>query len=147
MKVILLKDIPHVGRKNDTKEVSDGYARNFLIPRALAKPATDQALNTLAIDQKYAAEREAHLREKYENWARKAGAMTLDFPIRVGEKGKAFGSVNAAKIFESLKQHGFEIEKDWIRLDEPIKSTGEKVIELHLPHGVKAKVNIKVTAE
>ena len=147
MKVILLKDVPKLGRRNEIKNVSDGHARNFLIPRGFVKAATQQVVQNLAQEQQHASEHLAHVREKYEELAKKLETMNFEFPIKVGAKGKAFGSINASKIAEGLGRHHIEIEKDWIKLDDPIKGTGEKTIELHLPHGVMAKVNIKVTAE
>ena len=147
MKVILLKDVPRLGRRHEIKDVSDGHARNFLLPRGLAAMATAMAVRNLSGLKQQASEREAHLREKYETWAEKLKGMILNFPIKVGEKGKAFGSINSSKIAEALHTHGVEAEKDWILLDEPIKSTGEKAVKLDFPHGVTATVNINVTAE
>lgn len=147
MKIILSQDVQNVGRKNEIKEVRDGYARNFLIPQRIAVPATDSALKALAA-QKVRREREKsdeYLR--YEASVEKLKLTTLRFKMKLGEKGKAFGSITAVKIRDALKKEGIETEKDWILLDEPIKTTGESVVALKFPQDLRAEVKISVEVE
>ena len=147
MKVILLADVAALGRKNEVKEVSGGYARNFLLPRRLAEPATDAAL--AALEAKKAREERGKIEEekKYKAAAEKLKTAVLSFKIKIGEGGKAFGSINASKIQEALAEQGIAVQKDWILLEEPIKSTGEKTIPVQFPYGLKSEVRIDIEAE
>lgn len=147
MKIILLKDIPALGRKNEVKEVSGGYARNFLLPRGLAVPSTEAALKNLEGEM---ARKEKARRDEEARYGAAAEAlkdMTLRFTLKMGERGKAFGSVSAQKIADELKQQGIAVEKDWITQDEPIKTAGEHDVVIRFPHGVSAKVKIVVAPE
>lgn len=147
MKVILLQDIPPVGRKNDVKDVSDGYARNFLFPKNLAKPASEAALKSLG-EQKARGEREkSEEHKKLSALAEKLKSLTLTFQVKLGEKGRAFGSVTVVKIRDALKKHGIEVDKDWILLEEPIKTTGDKMVNIKFPQGIMGEVKIIVESE
>ncbi len=147
MKVILLQDVPTLGRKNEVKEVSGGYARNFLFPRKLAESATDASLQALAAKKAGQEEGRAQEEKKYRIAAEKLKNITISFRVKMGEKGKAFGSVGAAKIQEALASQGIEVEKDWIALDEPIKTMGEKTVSLRFPHGIPGEIKINVESE
>lgn len=147
MRVILQQDTPNVGKKYDVKEVRDGFARNFLIPQKLALPATDGALKALAA-QKVRAEREkSEEYQRYQTMAEKLKALVLSFKMKLGESGTAFGSVTAIKIRDALKKEGIEVEKDWISLEEPIKTTGEHTIKVKLPQDMKGEVKVIVETE
>ena len=147
MRVILLQDIPHVGKKSEVKEVSDGYARNFLLPRNLVQIATKSGLKTLEV------RRERVAREKSEKYARlqvlveKIQSVVLRFRVKLGEKGKSFGSVTAAKISDAFRKKGIAVEKEWIMLEEGIKTTGEHRIPVKLPQGSEGTITIIVEAE
>ena len=147
MKVILLADVPALGRKNEVKEVSGGYARNFLLPQRLAEPAADAALAALAAKKERAQQEKSKEHEQQKAAVEKLKGLVLHLKIKVGEKGKAFGSINAAKIQEALVRQGIHVEKDWVQLDGPIKSTGEKTVAVQFPHGIKSEVSIIVEAE
>ena len=148
MKIILLADVAHVGRKNEIKEVRDGFARNFLFPQKLAVPATEQVQQGLVARKETEQKKQSAEQERYAKLAQRLGSLQVAIKIKVGGKGKAFGSVNAAKIVEELKkQHRIEIEKEWIHLDEPLKSTGERKISVKFPHGVTGEVNIIIQSE
>ncbi|MBI2121573.1 MAG: 50S ribosomal protein L9 [Candidatus Sungbacteria bacterium] len=147
MKVILFQDVPGLGRKNDVKDVSDGYARNFLFAKNLAKPANETALKSLA-EQKSRVEKEKSAEsQKFSVIVEKLKSLNLIFPVKLGEKGRAFGSVTAVKIRDSLKKQGIAVEKDWIILDEPIKTTGENMVKIKFPQGMEGEVRILVEAE
>lgn len=147
MKVIFLKDVPKIGRKSEVKNVSDGYARNFLFPQNLAQAATDAALKNLTADSARQEEKRTTEQSGHRAASQKLGALTLNFEVKTGGKGKTFGSVTAQKIKDELKKHGIEVEKDWIDLPESIKSTGEKQVRIKFPQGVEAEVKVVVQAE
>ena len=147
MRIILLQDIPKVGKKNEIKEVSDGYARNFLLAKNLAKLATP--INIKALDsQKTKEEKEkSEERQKYEVLAERLKNIVLSFKVKVGEKGRAFGSVTAVKIRDELKKHGIEITKDQILLEESIKTVGENVVRIKLTDHLIIELKLAVEAE
>lgn len=147
MKIILLQDIPKLGKKHDVKDVSDGYARNFLFPRNLAKPATETALKTVVAEKNKAEQEKSTEFQKYKSLVEKLKALVLNFKVKLGEKGRAFGSVTAVKIRDALKKRGVEVEKDWIELEESIKTTGEKTIKIKFPQGITSEVKIVVESE
>ncbi len=150
MKIILLADVTHVGKKNEVKEVSGGFARNFLFPRKLAMLATAQAERVMMVKKAHDEKKKLAEQKRYEKLAEKLGLLQVVIKIKIGGKGKAFGSVNAAKIIEHLKeQHHLELEREWLHLDKPLKSTGVKEVPVRFPYGVGGKVvlNIEPTQE
>ncbi len=147
MKVVLLQDVPGLGQKNEVKNAAGGYARNFLFPRGLAKPATETTLKELSA-LKDRQEREKS--QEYENFkalAEKLNSLVLTFKVKVGEKGRAFGSVTAVKIRDALKKEGIRVAKEWVVLEEPIKTAGEKTVEVKFPMGVRGKIKVVFEAE
>lgn len=147
MKVILLQDVQNVGRKNDVKDVSNGYARNFLFPQNLAKPATEMAIKILAAKKERAEKEKSEEHQKYKALAEKLKSLALLFRVKMGGKGRAFGSVTAVKIRDALKKQGVEVQKDWVLLAESIKTTGEKVVKIKFPNDIISEVKIVVEAE
>lgn len=147
MKVILLQDVQMVGRKNEVKEVRDGYARNFLLPRKLAEVASGYALKTVAARKEKEAREQSEDYQRYKALVEQLKTITLHFKMKVAEKGRAFGSVTAAKVRDALKMHTIEIEKEWIVLEESIKTTGAHQVKIKFPHGVKGEVNVVVEGE
>lgn len=147
MKVILTQDVQNIGRKYDVKEVRDGYARNFLIPQKIAIPATDAALKALEA-QKIKAEREkSEEYQLYRKVVEKLKGLVLHLKLKVTESGRAFGSVSAVKIRDALKKEGIVVEKDWIDIKGPIKTTGEQTVGIKFPQGFHGEVKIVVEAE
>lgn len=147
MKVILLKEIPKLGQAGDVKEVSDGYARNFLFPQGLAEPATAARL---AARERMLVEQGAHdarERAQYEKLALQLQSHPLRFTIKVGEQGQAFGSVTAQDIAEALGKAGIAVEKQWLDLPHGIKATGEHTVHITFPHNVTAEAKIVVAPE
>lgn len=147
MKIILQQDIYKLGQKLDVKNVRDGYARNFLFPKRLARPATKNALDSLTAQKTKEEKRKTDERTIYQKIAETVSALTLHFKVKVGEKGKAFGSVTAVKIRDELKKQKIDVEKDWIELEGPIKTTGEKMITIKFPREIKGEVKVAVEAE
>ncbi|MBO8141085.1 MAG: 50S ribosomal protein L9 [Firmicutes bacterium] len=148
MKVILLQDVKGLGRKNDVVDVAEGYGRNYLIPRGLALLATDASLKQR--EQKQRAEKRKREREEAQarETATKLEARPLVLKVKAGEGGKLFGSVTAADIArELLQQHGANVDKRRIELDEPIKSIGTYEIAVRLHPGVQARLKLEVLEE
>ena len=143
MKVILLADVKGTGKKGEIKEVSDGYARNMLIKKGLAKEATAVELNSLKIKRE--AE-EFHRREEQKRLmelADKLKGQTVTCKVKAGEKGKVFGSVTSAEIASCLNDMGFEVDKKMIQSDS-IKNLGVYDVEIRLAAGITAKIKLKV---
>ena len=125
MKVVLLQDIKGSGKKDQIIEVSEGYGRNYLIPRKLAKEATPEALNAIERSKSAAQHREDVKRADAEVKSRELKGKVIQIKTRGGEGGKLYGSVTGDMIAEALKeQHGVEVDKRKIELDEPIKAAG-----------------------
>lgn len=147
MKVILLQEVKELGKAGDVKMVSDGYARNFLIPRSLAELATASNIKTFANRMASKAAEEEREKTKFENIAKKIQTLKLRFALKIGDKGRAFGSVTAQDIAGELAGHGFKIEKQWIDLEQPIKTTGEHSVKIKLPYQIMAEVRIVAKQE
>lgn len=147
MKILLLKDIPGVGRKNDIKDVTEGYARNFLFAKKLAVAATDAKIRIIAHEKNALQHKETADKKKYKDIADKLASTQVTIVTKVGEKGKAFGSVGAGHIKTALDKQGIAIEEEWIALKEPIKTTGITAVPLKFPYGVSGSVNVTIKPE
>ena len=147
MKVILLEDVRGSGKSGDVVNVSDGYARNMLIPRGLAVEATPQNVKQLekkkeAIAKKFAEDKAAALEMK-----KKLEKITVEVKAKTGKSGKVFGSVTSADIAEALQALGFDIDKKKIQLDSPIKAIGTTDVNVKLFTEVSGKVKVNVVSE
>ncbi|MFH0906874.1 MAG: 50S ribosomal protein L9 [bacterium] len=147
MKVILLKDVEKVGKKNDVKEVADGYARNFLIPRKLAILASKMEVTKLEERKKIQAKQAEEELALFQKTADKMDGLELDIFVKVGEDNKLFGAITSTNISDKLKENGFEIEKEQIKLKEPIKELGEYDIIVKFPHNLEVSIKIIVGKE
>ncbi len=147
MRVILLQDIKKIGKKYDVKEVADGYARNFLFPQGLAKEVTEQTLKWLEM-QKEIMEKiaEENLKQTQET-ASKIDGLEVIIPVKVGEEGQLFESINRQKIAEKLKEGGFEIKKSQIILEDYIKELGEFPLKIKFEHNLESEIKIIVIEE
>ena len=148
MKVILLKDVRAIGKKWDTKDVSNGYARNFLFLNGLAEPATGSTLKKLE-ERRAMTERESvELSKRLHDIARHIEETTLTFELAVAKDGSVFGSVNKEGILKALRDHKLvRTERVEIALDRPIKTHGEHVVEADLKNGIAAKLKIRVVGK
>jgi large subunit ribosomal protein L9 len=146
MKVILQQDVRGQGKKGDVVNVSDGYARNYLIPRKLAVEATKEALNELKIREKAIKAAEERERERLAELAESLGSMVIRISAKAGSSGKLFGSVTSKEISDELnKQHGIDIDKRKIALDEPIKQFGSYQLAVKLGFDITANITVLVT--
>lgn len=142
MKVILLKDVPNTGKKNDIKEVSPGFARNFLIPKGLAVVADNESLKKLELKKKVDSENAAKELKAIEAIVSKIDGQGAEINVKTGSEGQLFESVNKQKISERLKEMGFDIDKESIVLESPIKEIGEFPIKLKFAHNLEAGIKI-----
>lgn len=142
MRVVLLKDVKGLGRRGDVKDVSDGYARNFLLQEKIAKIATPEVVAKIEREKTLSEERRKELILKLKVKEEKLKEKTLEFFLKIGAKGEIFGSVSAVLIEKALRDEGFE--KINILLDRPIKTLGTHEIEADFGEGVKTKIRISV---
>ncbi len=148
MKVILLQDVRGSGKKNQIVEVSDGYARNFLLPRKLAREATAEVLNAVENAREAEKHRAAVKLAEAEEKARALKGKVIQLTARGGEGGKLYGAVTNDQIAQALlRQHGVEIDKRRIELEEPIKTAGQVICTLKLTAGVSARMLVNVVVE
>ena len=148
MKVILLEDVKALGKKGQTVNVSDGYARNYLFPKKLAVEATKENLGKL--ESKNEANKFKKQNEKNDaiEVANKLKELVLTIKVKAGENGKIFGGVTSKEISENLKeQYKIEIDKKKIEVKETIKNIGRFTINIKLYEGVNAKLTVNIIAE
>lgn len=147
MKVIFIKDVKGQGKKGQVKEVSEGYASNFLLPRGLARPATEG--NVKVLENQNAAEEKRKQQEKEEAVAlgKKLESVTVELKAKAGEGGKLFGAITSKQIAEALGKQGHKIDKRKIELDEPIRTLGVTKMSVKLHPDVKATLKVQVTEE
>ena len=145
MKVIFNVDVKGQAKKGELKEVSDGYARNYLLPRKLAAEATADNLNTFKLKEKAKAAQIAREKELAAQYAKKLSEITVTIRAKAGGAGKLFGAVTSQEISDALKaQHGMEIEKNKIVQSEPIKTFGSYEVKAKLGYEISGTVNVLV---
>ncbi len=148
MKVILLDNIKGVGKKDEIINASDGYARNYLLPKKLAVEANSENLSKLNNKKEAANYRKDVEKQNAEELAKKLKGIMLKIKVKAGENGKIFGGVTSKEISENLKsQYNFIVDKKKIDLKETIKTLGEFNIDIKLYEGVIAKLKIEVISE
>ena len=147
MKVILLQDIEKVGGKFEIKEVADGYARNFLFARNLAKKATPEALEWLEMQKELLLKKAEEELKNTQDLASSLDDLEVPIAVKVGEEGQLFESINAQKIAERLKEMGKEVKKSQIKLENPLKETGEFLVKIVLEHNLEAELRVIITEE
>ena len=145
MKVILLQDVKGKGKKGQMLEVSDGYARNFMLPKKLAIEATTDAVNTMRMNDKAAAEKAAKERAEALEISKKLREMTLTVTAKGGGAGRLFGSVTNQEIADALKaKSGITLDKRKIVLSDPIKSVGTYTVTCKLGYEISAPLTVKI---
>jgi large subunit ribosomal protein L9 len=147
MKVILINDIPGVGKKYEVKEVKNGHARNFLIPQNLVKPANKENMNWLAKQKKSIESVATEDLKKIQELASKLDGAEINISVKIGDDGQLFESVTVTKIAEKLKEAGFDIRKNQIELEKPIKETGEFPIKVSLDHNLESEITVIIKGE
>ena len=145
MKVILLQDVKGKGKKGQMIEVSDGYARNYMLPRKMALEATADAVNTMRMNDKAAAEKAARERAEALEISKKLRDMTLVVTARGGGAGKLFGSVTNQEIADALKaKSGVTLDKRKIVISDPIKTVGTYTVQCKLGYEITAPLTVKI---
>ena len=145
MKVILLQDVKGKGKKGQMIEVSDGYARNFMLPKKLATEATADAVNTMRMNDKAAAEKAARERAEALEVSKKLRELTLTVTAKGGGAGRLFGSVTNQEIADALaKQTGIKLDKRKIVIADPIKNVGTYTVTCKLGYEISAPLTVKI---
>lgn len=145
MKVIFLQDVKGKGKKGQMAEISDGYARNYLLPKKLAMEATPDAINTMRMSDKAAAEKAAKERAEAVEVSKKLREMTVVVTAKGGGAGKLFGSVTSQEIADALKaKSGIVIDKRKIVLSDPIKNVGTYTVQCKLGYEITAPLTVKI---
>ena len=144
MKVYLLKDVPKVGKAGEIVEVSDGFARNYLIKNGLAEIVTESLIKKLESEKRLAKSKVEHQKTKAEEIKRKIESIPeIVFEKASSKEGKIFGSVSSIEVMEELKKHGIHVEKQMIQM-EHIKEIGTHSVKIKLYPGVEANLKIRV---
>ena len=147
MKVIFLKDVKGQGKKGEIKNVSDGYASNFLFAQGLAKPANDSNVKQMEHQKGIEAKQKEKEKQEAQQLASKLDALTLVLKTKAGEGGRVFGSITSKHIADELKKQKFDIDKRKIQLDDPIKTLGVTQVPVKLHPDVKATLKVQVVEE
>lgn len=147
MRVILLEDIEKIGSKYEIKEVSDGYARNFLIPKGLAKTATEDSVewadNMLAAEEEKASKQ----LEKVGSLAEQLDGLEVEIAVKIGDKGQLFEKIDAKDIAVKLKEMGYDIDKKRVILDAPLEDLGEHEASIKFDHNLETQIKIIIAEE
>jgi large subunit ribosomal protein L9 len=144
VKVILTQDVEPLGKSGDLKEVAEGYARNYLLPRKLAVPAVGGAYRAWQHDIASREEKRQREREEAEITAQRISSTTLTMGVKVGEGGKLYGSITSKDIADALGRRGIEVDRHKIDLDEPLKMLGTYKVAIRVYQGMTPEVTIAV---
>jgi len=147
MKIILMDDVPALGRRGEVRDVSDGYARNYLLPHKLALHATTANLKNLEQIKERQDATAAKLTARAQEQARAIEALHFTQARQASDEGRLFGSIGKADLVAFLSQHGLEVERRRIAMDEPIKSVGDFTVPVRLHADVTAQLKVSVTRE
>ncbi|MUG72827.1 50S ribosomal protein L9 [Paenibacillus validus] len=147
MKVILLKDVKGQGKKGDIKEVSEGYATNFLFKQNLAAPASDSAVKVLDQQKKAEERKKAQEKNDAQELGRKLGELTVQLKAKSGTDGRLFGAVSNKQVAEGLEKLGIKVDKRKIVMDDPIRTLGVTEVVVKLHPEVTGKLKVHVTEE
>jgi len=146
MKIILTQDVKNLGHKDDLVVVKDGYGRNYLIPKGMAKLATDGAMKMLAEDTRQRAFKVEKLRKDAEQISAKLNGASVTVKTKAGSSGKIFGSVTGLQIANALKEQGYDVDRRKIAVDD-IKNLGTYTADINLIKDITASITVEVVAE
>jgi large subunit ribosomal protein L9 len=144
VKVILTQDVEPLGKSGDLKDVAEGYARNYLLPRKLAVPATGGAYRAWQHDIASREDKRKREREEAEITAQRITSTTLTMGVKVGEGGKLYGSITSKDIADALGRRGIEVDRHKIDLDEPLKMLGTYKVAIRVYPGMTPEVTVAV---
>ena len=144
MKVILTNDVEKLGKSGELKDVADGYARNFLIPRKLAVPAAGGAYRAWQHDIASREDKRKREREEAEIYAQRISSTTLTMGVKVGEGGKLYGSITAKDIADALARRGIVVDRHKVDLEEPLRTLGTYKVAIRVMPGLTSEVTVAV---
>lgn len=147
MKVILMQDVDNLGSEGDVVTVKDGYGRNYLIPRGLARVATEGAIRARQEEDRQAARKRARAKDEAQNVARELERTEVVVPVRVGEENRIFGTVTTQQLADELAARGFQVDRRNIAFDEEIRLVGVYTATIRLHKEVSAQVKVRVVPE
>ncbi len=147
MQVILIKDIEKLGKKYEVKEISSGYARNYLIPKKLVVQATDKLLKWAETGRKGQEQKAEEKLKKISNSVSEIDGLEVEILVKVGEDGQLFEKINQQKISDALKKLGYEIKKTQIELEEPLQEIGEFPVKLKFQDNLEGEIKIIIGEE
>lgn len=148
MKVVLTQDVPNLGKAGEIKEVSDGYGRNYLLPKGFAALATKGLIKQAQERNEAQKKRDLKARSEAEQLAQRLNGQTIRFTVRVGELDRLYGSITNGDVAEKIKQQfSIEIDRRRIELGDPIKRAGVYSVPVRLSSGVEARLNVVVEGE
>ncbi len=148
MKVFLKRDVPGVGKANEVKDVSDGYARNYLLPRGLAVPATQGRIRVAGDYEENQIQREKRERERALKLAEQIQDTPLRFCVKAGETGRLYGSITSADVAKKLGNLlGMKFDKRWLKMGRPIRDVGTHMVDVKLQGGVRGQAQVIVESE
>jgi large subunit ribosomal protein L9 len=147
MRVMLLQDIKDLGKKFEVKDVKDGYARNFLVPKGLVKAADKKGLEWLAAQKETEEKKAEEELKKFQETASQMDGLEVVIPVKIGEQGQLFEKVDIQNISDKLKELGFNIKKQRIELVQPIEELGEFPVKIKFEHNLESEITVIVTEE
>lgn len=147
MKVILKEDVKNLGKLGSVVNVSDGYARNFLVPKNLAIEANIKNIKALEHEKRKIAERAKKVIKSNQEIAEKISSMTITLKAKAGEEDRLFGSITTMDIANAIKVQGLDIDRKKIMLDEPIKRLGSYAVSIKIQTDINASLNVNVVSE
>lgn len=146
--MILKQDIRALGKRGDIKEVADGYARNYLLPKGLAIEATTSNLKLLDDQKKMTAQKELREMEEAKELAARLNGLEITFKVKTGEGGRLFGSITGKDLADQIyQQTQIELDKRKLEIEDAIKNLGKYQVKVHLYKGITAQVNVNVVSE
>lgn len=147
MKVIFLQDVKGQGKKGEIKELSEGYVRNFLLPKNLVKIASDGNVKTLEAQKKSEEKRKEQEKQDAVELGKKLEALNIQIKAKAGEGGRLFGAITSKQVAEALAALGYKIDKRKIELDDAIRTLGTTQISIKLHSAVKSTIKVQVVEE
>src|SRR5690242_13612100 len=147
VKVVFRSDVRGIAQAGDVKNVSSGYARNFLIPRKLAFPASEGALRQWETERQGTLAKASRQREGTQALAQKIEALALSLSAKASPEGRLFGSISRQELKDALAKEGIVLDRHMIVLSEPLKQVGPATVPIHLGHGVQAQLKITIFGE
>ncbi len=144
MRVILRREVKGIGKPGEVKDVADGYALNFLLPRGLAVEASASTLAAINRQKEAAVAQRERARSEAQELARRLASTTLSFTLKSGAQGRVFGSVTNRDVADALAASGFEVDRAKVHLAEPLKTLGTHQVEIRLLPDVRAEVTVRI---